>query len=198
MKTLKTVLIGFVAALGFFVGNATFTAHAAGLGFTVETPMPKNQIKGTDAYYNLLLAPDAKQTVNAKLVNKTKEPIKVKISAQTAITNSNGVIDYASNQKNTEKSLQYSLQDTVKVPAEVTIPASGSIKVPITMHMPAGKLKGVMAGGIFFRQVNADTEQSSENSVAIVNQYAFTTALLMRQSKKIYQPNLALQSVNAS
>ncbi|QBO36093.1 DUF916 and DUF3324 domain-containing protein [Periweissella cryptocerci] len=198
VKAFKALVISLVAVVAVFVGNAVTQVQAAGLDFSVETPMPSNQIKGENSYYNLLMASGKSQTLKARLINKSSSPVKVDISAQTAITNTNGVIDYASKTTNTEKSLQYSLQEIVKVPKQVTIPANGKITVPIQIHMPTGKLKGVMAGGIMFRQVNEGATAQSKDSVAIVNQYAFTTALLIRQSEKLYQPNLVLTGINAN
>lgn len=193
---INKILLAGLASVMFFVGMAQVT-HADGLNFTVETAIPNNQIGDERSYYNLLIQPDQQQTLQVKLVNKTAKPVNVAASTHTAITNENGVVDYANKTQKHDKSMQFSMQDYVTMPKQVTIAAHAEVIVPVKVHMPAGKLKGVMVGGLVFKQVS-DEDAQSQSGMTIVNQFAYTVVLMMRQSTKIIAPDLKLSNVTVT
>ncbi|QBO36113.1 DUF916 and DUF3324 domain-containing protein [Periweissella cryptocerci] len=194
MKVRKILLI-IVAMMAVFLSVAKVIS-ASGLDFSVQMAIPTNQIDNEQSYYNLLMNAGQQQTLQIKLVNTTAKRVKVAVSTNTATTNMNGTVEYATKKQSPDKSMQYSLQNYVKTPKQVTIAASGSVIVPVTVQMPKGELRGVMAGGIVFKQVN--DAPASTSGMTVINEFTYTVILLMRQSQKIIAPNLALADVGVT
>ena len=63
--------------------------------------------------------------------------------------------------------------------------------------MPKDRFDGVLAGGITFKEIVTEKDQTEnkDQSLSIENEYAYTVALLMRQTLNEVAPNLVLHEV---
>ena len=63
--------------------------------------------------------------------------------------------------------------------------------------MPKDRFDGVLVGGITFKEIVTEKDQTEnkDQSLSIENEYAYTVALLMRQTLNEVAPNLVLHEV---
>ncbi|SES08264.1 DUF916 and DUF3324 domain-containing protein [Isobaculum melis] len=180
----------------FFKNNAS----AAELNFAVETVIPENQIDKKKSYFELKMTPGQEQTLEVVLRNDTEKEIIVEPKINSAFTNINGVVEYGESDKELDKSLLYNLKDLITVDESVTIPAQSSITVSLKVKMPPEAYKGILAGGITFKEKKSEEESTTtqeDNNLAIKNEYAYVVGIVLSESDEAVKPELALNQVVA-
>lgn len=193
MKKFRKILllIGLIVTLGGM--NQIVSANE--FNFSVTPVRPENQI-GQSGYFNLQMTPGQTQVLTVTLTNSTEKTVVVEESIATATTNINGVIEYSPNKIQADKTLKYNISDYAKIPAEITLTPKSSQQVKIEVAMPNEAFKGVIAGGITFKEKGADEENSKSKGISIQNKYAYVVALLMQQDPEPVAPDLKLTSVS--
>ncbi len=78
-------------------------AHASEFNFAVTPTIPENQVDKSKTYFDLKMAPGAKQTVEIQLRNDTDEDITIENTVNSATTNLNGVVEYRQTGSNLTK-----------------------------------------------------------------------------------------------
>ncbi|AYG01095.1 DUF916 and DUF3324 domain-containing protein [Lactococcus allomyrinae] len=194
MKIFKIILSSIVALLLFVVGG--HTVFAGTMNFSITPVLPSNQARAGEGYFDLLMKPNAKQTIEVQVQNTSAKQITVDTIVSQAATNSNGVVEYQPNSIKADATLKYKLTDYVKAPAKTVIPAGKTVNVKIDVTMPEGATSGYMAGGLTFKQDASELKQDkSKSSMAVNNEYQYVIALLMRQSTATIAPKLQLNGV---
>ncbi|MCL2676368.1 MAG: DUF916 and DUF3324 domain-containing protein [Streptococcaceae bacterium] len=197
MKKLRNLIIVALSVL-LLIGGVQ-SAKADEIAFSVDPNIPANQAEAGSGYFNLLMNPGQKQTVTVKLTNSTNKKVTVESSISSATTNINGLVEYSKNGLKPDSSLKYNIADYAKVPAETVLQPNTSTTVNIDVTMPSASFKGLIAGGITFKQKSSETDQkNNDQGFAIKNEYQYVVALLMRQDKGNLAPDLKLNTVEAN
>lgn len=171
---------------------------AADTNFSVKSNIPSNQLDKSKSYFDLKVKPGQKQTIFVTIQNAAKHPIVIEATANTAVTNDNGVVEYSKTTKKKDSSLQIDFNEIVKIPKEIKLAAKETKKVPITLSLTKEKFDGVLLGGLYFTE---KTEKKPKKQVKQVeNHYAYAIGVVLTQAKenKNLAPNLILHEVKAT
>lgn len=192
---MKKKLLFLVFIVATFLALPT-TGKAAEFNFAVKAEIPENQINKDVSYFDLKLDKGAKQTLTVDMRNDTDQEVLVDVAIASATTNINGVVEYSPNDIKPAKSLQYDIEDYVKVPENVKIPAKGSTKLNLEVSMPDQSFDGVMVGGITFKEHQDKTaEEKQGKGVSIDNKFSFVTGLVLQQNTNKVNPEVVLHDV---
>ncbi len=195
MKKFLTSLFFLSIFIVTFSTQRVFAAE--GIHFSVQATIPENQVDKKATYFDLRMKPSQEQTVEVVVTNGSDEDITVEHSLHTAVTNSNGAVEYNNTTIENDKSLKFDLEKFATVEKETVIPANSKKAVPITIKMPAESFDGVLLGGIHFSEKEADatTDSSEEKSSGIKNKVGYTIALQLSETDKKIEPNINLTKV---
>lgn len=163
----------------------------SGIGFHVRAKIPANQVDKKQTYFDLLLEPGQAQTLQVEIFNESSSDIIVEVEANTASTNSYGVINYL-DPVEPDETLRMAF-DTIAqvVEREVHVPAHGSAMAAVHVQMPRERMQGHLLGGIVFRkQVSATQEGTS--AASIQNIYTYVIAVAITEGGAEVAPNLEL------
>ena len=133
------------------------------------------------------------------LRNDTDKEVKVGISINSAITNSNVIVEYGENKGKKDQSLAFDIKDYVQYPSSVRLKPKSEQTVSINVKMPNTPFDGVLASGITFKEETSDEgkrQDDKSQGLSIKNEYSYVVALLMQQNKKMVEPNLLLKKVS--
>ncbi len=164
--------------------------------FSYEIIFPENQKNDKVGYYDLLVKPGMQQTVQMKLVNASKQPMKIDIAISSAKTNSNGIATFSPNELKNDKSLKHDLSKIMAGPKNVSVPANSSTIVDFTIDVPQEAFEGFVTGGIQLKPVLKEKETSEQDKI-ISNKFAFVVGVLLSESEiQSIQPELKLNDVS--
>lgn len=140
------ILLALVPSNGF----------ASEFNFAV-TPIPsEKQVDKEKTYFDLLLAPNEETELKVNLRNDTDKEVKVGISINSAITNSNVIVEYGENKGKKDQSLAFDIKDYVQYPSSVRLKPKSEQTVSINVKMPNTPFDGVLASGITFKEETSD------------------------------------------
>lgn len=192
----KLILGLFVIVLAFL--RPTVVLGEETLNFHVTPELPQSQIEGTASYYNLNLNPGETETLVLMLQNDKEEPIEVKVTAHTAFTNVNGVVEYGKTAEQADPTLLYSIDELIEPIDTIELAAKESKRVELTLKMPADSFEGVLAGGLRIEEVRPEEENvNNGESIAIKNEFSYVVGVLARNARTTVQPDLELLDVFA-
>lgn len=200
----RTLFISLITGLFILLSGALAPtySYANEFSFGVTPLIPENQIDKDKTYFDLRFDPGQKETVYVQLQNDLDREVKVDVSLSPAFTNSNVIVEYSKANAARDQSLKYDLSKLVEAPPQVALAPHSAVKVPFAIQMPDTGFKGVIAGGITFKEEqdeNKPTKDSSQGKgLAIENEYSYVVALLMRQNTEEVAPNLQLHEVKPS
>ncbi|MDR2833907.1 MAG: DUF916 and DUF3324 domain-containing protein [Streptococcaceae bacterium] len=197
-KLLKNFLIVMLLTIGGLLGVTS--AHASSFNFSVNPILPDNQVDKNVGYFDLLMTPGQKQTVEVAVSNSTDKEVTVEVGIAPATTNINGTVEYSPNDIKPDPTLKHNMKDLAITPGEIKLAPKSSQTVKVDVTMPNEAFKGIIAGGITFKQKSSetDTATSDQKGVSIKNEYAFAVGLLMRQNPERVSPDLTLNNVFAN
>lgn len=193
MKILKIAIL-FVSIL--FVGQIKEEVSAASLDFSVTPILPANQAHKDNNYFDLEMKAGASQTLQVNLVNNSAKEVTVDVAVAPATTNSNGIVDYSPTDAELDKSLTHNMKDLVKVPSQLKLAPHEAKKVSVEVKMTDQPVKGIIAGGLAFKQKPAEDKKKANSGITLNNEYQYLVTLLMRQSvNEELAPKLKFQSL---
>ena len=183
-------------------GMNSISAYGGEVQIGVQPIFPENQRNTEVGFFDLLLEPGVKQTIEIEISNLSEEnPIVVLIEAATATTDHGGVVHYTPRRGEGEQSrdntLPFAFEELVSVPGNLELAPGEVRKVPITIYMPDVPFDGVIAGGFCISQ-EIDLEVAREEAGLILNLFNFEIPVLLRQSENEVQPDLQVLQVEAS
>ncbi|ALS38711.1 hypothetical protein ABID30_001203 [Enterococcus rotai] len=199
-KKIISLLFGLVYIISFICPMHTFAEEdtSATSGFSFEVIRPENQKNTEVTYYDLLMKPGQKQTVQIKMNNSSDKEIKVSVKRNSAKTNSLGVIEYGPSEIKKDTSLQYDFAEVVQATEEVTVPANGSTLLDLAISMPESSFEGYISGGIQLQQLDDEGVKKESESGMVVNKFAYLVGMLLSESEtKKIQPDMQLNKVYA-
>lgn len=175
-------------------------AQDSHLSFYVTPEFPESQVEGSESYFDLNLAPGAKDSVGLTLQNAGSEPIQVQITPHTAYTNVHGVVEYGKDAEAPDTSLVHSLADLIEASETIDLAGNETKTIQIPLHMPADAFEGFLAGGLRITEVKKDEDETPANQgegVAIKNEFAYVVGVVVSNSRDSVQPDLDLLDVFA-
>lgn len=181
----KMIKIGFAFLMIMSTFVLTKVVHAAEDsegGFSFEVIRPENQRNPEVTYFDLLMTPNQKQTVQLKLNNTSDKERKISIKLNGAKTNSNGVIEYGPSQIKEDASVKYKFTDLVKAPEEVTLAPQSSQLVDVNIEMPESSIEGYISGGIQLQDITDEGKESQTDQGMVINKFAYLIGFLLSES----------------
>ncbi|EUJ50968.1 DUF916 and DUF3324 domain-containing protein [Listeria rocourtiae] len=170
-------------------------AQASELGFSVQALLPENQINKLHTYFDLLMKPNQKQTIQVAIKNDKNEDIQVEVNANTAITNSNGIIEYTDTNPKLDDTLKTSFGNIVQTENLITIPKNSTKNASFTIQMPQEPYNGIILGGLHFMEQEKATSTKNKDSLQIDNRYSYTIGVVLRENQGEIAPDLTLPAV---
>lgn len=180
--------------------NAEETANSSGIGYSVQKISPGDEIKESNSFYDLKVTPGEERKIEAKIINPTNEEITVESKVFSASTTSSGDINYTSENKNIDDSLQFPLSEIATVTSsdvKTTLPPNSEKIVSVTINVPKEAKDGVILGSWYFEKLGQTQENRSGNGITINNKYSYAMAIKLTVNQEISQPKMNLVSVNA-
>ena len=187
-----------VVVMMYVMSLSVVKASSASLDFVVNPIYPSSQIEGNTSYYNLLLEPGVKETIQLEVVNTSSEDIEVEISTHTAFTNVNGVVEYASDAEEYDKSLEYRLGEIISSPGIINVSGNETKVIDLAFEMPSESFEGIIAGGIRLSQVNSPDESEASEGFSINNEIIYVISVLLRNNEERVAGDLELLDVYAN
>jgi hypothetical protein len=169
------------------------------LNFFIEPVLPSSQLTGgSTGYFDLNLAPGKSDVLGIKIQNNADKAIDIQISAHTAFTNVNGVVEYGKDAEVVDSTLPHSLAELVECPGTLHIESNQSKTVELPIQMPAEEFEGILAGGIRIEEVLSDEKQTTaEEGVAITNAFSYVIGVVVSNHRQAHQGELELIDVFA-
>lgn len=205
----KKDCLAMVAVLLFVVSGLFFSPQKSSAEelpgkFGVRAILPQNQIDPNVSYFDLLVKPSQKQTIEVELQNLDDKDRDFDISINPAVTSDGGTIDYGQKNAKLDKSAPYDLRKYVTLESNtVTIKAKETKKVPIQISLPEKDFKGRMLAGITVKPKEKDTiespkdDSSNKSKAQIINRLSYSVAIVLQQSKEKVAPDLKLMEASA-
>lgn len=197
MKKIQSIFI-ILCCICFF----PVISSAKSLDFYVEPKLPDNQYRQNVGFYDLIVKPSQKQTLELKLVNSSDKEVRIKPLLKQARTNLNGVVEYGKTKDKLDKEVPYKIEDVVvPVEKEIVLPKQGEKVLHLQINMPKQAYKGLLAGGITLKNEldkgETDTE-AKDSAMSITNQFAYVIGIVIRESEEELPSKLSMGEVKPS
>ncbi|MFC6346066.1 DUF916 and DUF3324 domain-containing protein [Vagococcus carniphilus] len=180
----------------FLIGIRT---EASELNFSVASVIPENQVDKSKTYFDLMVKPNEEQKIAIEINNTSNKEITVIPTISNATTNLNGVVEYTLSKDKLNKGTPVEIEEILTLPEnqkEVKVPKNVQSQLILNLKMPKEKFDGIVAGGITLQEKKEEKTDEDENKgMTIKNYHAYTIAVLVREEKKDYTPELELENV---
>lgn len=179
-----------------FTPTTVKVADEAQVPFSMEAVLPENQRSDSGVtYFDLVVKPESKQELQVVLKNASDQAVDLELSANGAVTNSLGTIDYGQPAAKKDQTAKYTLQELLQVPSEVTLAAGETKTITATLTIPQEPFTGVILGGIQAVEANQDTANSG-GGLQLNSRYAMVIGVLLTEDPNNQpEPELKLNSV---
>lgn len=186
------VFFSSLLLLVLFSSPARAEAEQNKVSFDAEAILPDNQVSDA-SYYDLNVQPGAKQELAIQLRNTSEKQIEVKVEANNAVTNQNGVLDYS---KHGEKLLgSPSFEEIVSQPQTVMLAPSEEKQVIFQLTIPEKGFDGTVLGG-FYCYENEKGQNKKTSGFALTNKFAYTIGAKLTCNDKKIEPSFSLTNVH--
>ncbi|MDT2661648.1 DUF916 and DUF3324 domain-containing protein [Enterococcus hulanensis] len=151
-------------------------------GFTVEAIQPETQIKKEFSFFYIRVEPEEPQTLKVKVISKRKEPSKIKIHLNNAVTNIMGQVDYGQENPELDSSMKLPLTYFVKLKEKtITVKNFEEKIVELEVTPPKEKFSGVRLGAISFQSIDKKEDESGVKS-----NYGYKIGLMASEDQAPY------------
>lgn len=182
----------------FIIGIPTIMVQANGEGTTqIKAIIPDNQIQDNIGYFDLMMVPGQKQTIEVELDNSSSEEKNYFIHITPATTSDGGTIDYSNLEPTLDESVPFDFREIATLEKEkYVVPPNSKIRVPIQLSMPEEAFEGRLLGGIY-SYVESDDEESMDEALQVKNKVSNSIAIVLRVGDSPVTPNLVLKQIIA-
>ncbi|MBC1292346.1 DUF916 and DUF3324 domain-containing protein [Listeria booriae] len=177
-----------------FFGTGTINASAADMNYSVQAIIPENQVDKTKTYYDLKVVPGSKQELSLQVENHSDKKTTLEIGFHTAKTNKNGVINYGGDDRKSDDSLEYNLEDLIEGPSTVELKPNETKRITYTLNVPEKVFDGILLGGFYVHKKLEDKETTAKD-VQIENDYSYVIGLKVTENGAEVKPDLKLNSI---
>lgn len=151
--------------------------------FSVLPVLPENQDPTITAYYSLTVTPGQEQTLQVEVTNDGYEPITVMMSSTRAMTNENGLIQYAATDAPADASLQADIAEFVSfADTKLQLQGQETQTVPVTLSIPETPFDGTLLGGLVFVREQDEAEMTGSGGVILGSQYSYVVPIRLRSA----------------
>jgi hypothetical protein len=199
MNQLKKIIFSFLVLVLSFVPAVGWADEGSELNFYITPVLPESQLdNGASGYFDLNLAAGQTDQLGLTIQNNSAQDIEVEVSAHTAFTNVNEVVEYGKDAEEADPTLPYSLAELIDAPGTLALKANESQTITFPITMPEESFDGVLAGGIRVEEITADskTEQEGEG-LAIKNAFSYVVGVVVSNNRSATDPGLDLIDVFA-
>jgi hypothetical protein len=193
--TKKDCSLLFMLIVSLFYFPMLIHAEDTGANFTVQTKLPDAQIEGSKNYFDVNLSPKDETDLSIVIKNNIEKQITVNISAHTAFTNSNGVVEYAKDAPKKDPTLTYSINELLDYPKQIVLKPNETKQVDVRLTMPDESFEGLLAGGIVLQE-NEENESKKDTGLSVTNQYAYVVGVVASNERDQIEPSLDLLDVH--
>ncbi len=195
----KKLMLCFLALFFAFLPTVGWANTESELNFYITPVLPDSQLdNGASGYFDLNLAPGSSDTLGLEIQNNSDQAIEVQVSAHTAFTNVNGVVEYGKDAEEADPTLPYTLAELIEAPGMITLDANESKTIEFPITMPEEAFDGVLAGGIRVEEVKEESEQEQEGEgLAIKNAFSYVVGIVVSNNRSATDPGLDLLDVFA-
>lgn len=187
---ISSIVVGIMMMFGTFVS-------AEEMGFSVKTIPSEHQLDKTQTYFDIRVTPDTTEILEIELQNNTKEDVTVLMSANTAVTNGNGLIDYSNSNPKIDASMTRDFSKMVDVDPEVTLKGSETKRVKIPVAIPKESFDGIILGGFHFSQKETDAKKSEQAGVQVKNKFSYVVGVRLSENDTELETEVNLLDVMA-
>lgn len=192
-----TVIILFAIFFGFSP-HVSAADDSRQIPFSMEAVLPENQRKEeTSAYFDLLVQPNQLQELAVVLTNPSDKELVLKLSANSAVTNNNGIIDYTLDNGRTLVEPKYQLKNLIKLPSKVVLGPGEKKKVSLELRIPQEPFKGVILGGIQAKVDSGSTSEDTGGGLQLENSFATVLGVVLSEDTSPVKPQLKLTNAKA-
>ncbi|EUJ29202.1 hypothetical protein MFLO_11485 [Listeria floridensis FSL S10-1187] len=191
--------IGFVILMSMTWLGFAHDAAAAEMDFSVEAILDGHQAERGNTYFDLLVKPEETVMLAVRVSNHSDTAKEIGVYANTAVTNDNGVIEYANDNPKLDASLEHPFSSLVAVPSQrVTLVRNETKRIEIPVRLPKKAFSGTILGGLYFvDETDSGKVQDSDEGVQIHNRFSYTIGVVLRENERKVEPDLKLKSVKA-
>ncbi|WP_171004938.1 DUF916 and DUF3324 domain-containing protein [Enterococcus hulanensis] len=151
-------------------------------GFTVESMQSENQINKDFSFFYVHTQSSEEQVLKVKVISKRKEPSKVKIHINNAVTNIMGQIDYGQKNVQLDSSMKQPLTDFVSIGTkEVTVKNFEEKTVELRVHPPKESYQGIRLGAVVFQSAGVQKDEKG-----VKNTYGYKIAIMTSEDLRPY------------
>ncbi len=188
------VMIGFVGFSQEVFANGE-------LNFSVRTITPESQFGDDKGYFDVELQPGETEELTLVVKNVRNIPIDLSITAHTAYTNINGVVEYGGETDQPDPTLKVEMKDLLDVEDEpIRLEAGEEKRIVTTLTMPQDEVEGLLAGGLQLSEVAQEEEEedSEDKGMQIINSFSYVIGVVASNDRtQTIVPELALLDVFA-
>lgn len=201
-KRKKTITLKVMMVLFVLFGSVIPTVGLAEKGelkFHIQPQFPESQLEGSESYFDLNLAPGQTEFLELVIQNDTEEPVEIQVTAHTAYTNVNGVVEYGKDADESDPTLIHSLDELIETPNPILLLGKEKQTIQLPLNMPEESFEGVLSGGIRVQEVPQEVEDEGEKEegLAIKNEFSYIVGVVVSNSRSSIAPDLELLNVFA-
>ena len=190
---------GLLLIMLAFLFSPILVSAEENLSFYVTPEFPESQVEGSGRYFDLNSEPGSTEELTLKIQNANDQAKTIEITAHTAFTNVQGVVEYGKDAEKADPTLPYSLADLIEPPVPIELAGNETKTVKVMLNMPKEAFSGFLAGGLRIAEVKEkpqETETSGEG-VAIKNEFAYVIGVVVSNDRSAVKPDLDLLDVFA-
>lgn len=192
-----SLFILFILFWSFFPSTAFSDSEA--MSFSFDIIPPENQTDFDLTYFDFRVSPNEKMSLDVTVTNTGNDIKKIKVTPTNAITNANGIVDYAIQDKEYiyDSSLKTPFTTLVSPEQTVSLEPGETKTLSFDFIAPKEAFDGIILGG-FVAHLVQEEQETTKPGVSFVNQYQFVKAVVIRSSDADVPPTLVLNAVKPS
>lgn len=190
---------GLLLIMLSFLYSPILVSAEENLSFYVTPEFPDSQVEGSGRYFDLNSEPGSTEELTLKIKNANDQAKTIEITAHTAFTNVQGVVEYGKDAEKADPTLPYSLADLIEPPTPIELAGNETKTVKVTLNMPKEAFSGFLAGGLRIAEVseNPQETETSGEGVAIKNEFVYVVGVVASNDRSAVKPDLDLLDVFA-
>ena len=195
----KNFFIYLFIFISFFTQTAS-TVFSENINFSMSAKLPDNQYNKEVTYFDLLVKPKEKQTLQLNVTNNGNDTKKIHVSPTNATTNSSGLIDYSIKKEDYtyDETLKIPFTSLVSNPQTIEVKPGETKKVLFDFQAPEEKFNGIILGG-FLADVEETEDTKNPNNqenVEFVNNFQIVKAAVIRSSTDEVKPIIEMNGIS--
>lgn len=185
-------IVGIFSLVWLFGYAYTGNASENNVDYSISANLPENQREGNSTYFDLIVTPGQEQELTVNIFNSSDKEQTFILEANTAITNSNGIIDYTRPDKEQERdsTLNHAFSDLVAHDETITVGPNSNALAVFKVTVPKESFKGMILGGFHVRQ---ETPERTDGQIN--NTYSYALGVVLREQEENITPELKLTGI---